>query len=189
MSNYRNNNNFLLGALMGGIIGGATGLLFAPKKGEDLRCDLADGYNRINDMTRTFTDKAKKLAHLNHNHNGYDEEHSRKNFILGTVAGTLVGAMTAFLLAPKSGSQLRKDLSNKYSEIAEHTHHFANDVNKKTKMFAKNVDHYTGEWKEIASDVLDQITNNLSPSTKNKNQLMDWLNIGVKVLHNLQQRR
>jgi gas vesicle protein len=36
-------NNFLLGAIVGGLIGAAAALLFAPKSGKDLRNTLKDG--------------------------------------------------------------------------------------------------------------------------------------------------
>jgi gas vesicle protein len=186
----RSNNHFLLGAIIGGILGSATGLLFAPKRGEDLRHEIADRYHQLNNMTRSFTNKAKHIAHI-----GYENrsEPMSKNFILGTIAGSLVGATTAFLLAPKAGAQLRRELSNKYAELAEQTHHLADKVGKKTRLFGRHADSYTDEWKEIAGDILDKITSHLASSRGQRQekmgQVMDWLNIGVRLWHNFQKGR
>ncbi len=38
-------------------------------------------------------------------------------FLLGTAIGAAVGAITALLFAPKSGRELRQDISDKSSEI------------------------------------------------------------------------
>lgn len=65
MSNNENNNNnneqninskdFLIGTLIGGIVGAATALLMAPKSGKELRSDL-------NDQTVTLRDKGNEFA-------------------------------------------------------------------------------------------------------------------------------
>ena len=39
------------------------------------------------------------------------------NFILGAILGGLVGAVTALLLAPSSGQQLRSDVVNRADQI------------------------------------------------------------------------
>ena len=39
-----------------------------------------------------------------------------KGFILGTLIGGAIGAISALLLAPKSGEELRKDLADKSTE-------------------------------------------------------------------------
>ncbi|MFD2613324.1 YtxH domain-containing protein [Paenibacillus gansuensis] len=43
---------FLVGTLVGGIIGSVTALLFAPKAGKELRSDIADSYNQAAEKTR-----------------------------------------------------------------------------------------------------------------------------------------
>lgn len=54
---------------------------------------------------------------------------NRKTFARGTVLGLLIGAGTAALLTPKSGKQLRRDLTHKYHGVADKTQdviHFIN---------------------------------------------------------------
>jgi len=42
-----------------------------------------------------------------------------KGFLLGAIVGGAVGAITALLLAPKSGKELREDLSRKSSDLID----------------------------------------------------------------------
>ena len=39
------------------------------------------------------------------------------NFLIGAILGSLVGAITAILLAPSSGQQLRSDVVNRADQI------------------------------------------------------------------------
>ena len=51
----------------------------------------------------------------------WNEEESAGNstFLLGALAGALVGAGVALLMAPKSGAQTREELSAGYSSVRE----------------------------------------------------------------------
>jgi gas vesicle protein len=49
--NNVNGKDFLIGALVGGIIGSAVALLFAPKSGRELRQDIGEGYQVVVDKT------------------------------------------------------------------------------------------------------------------------------------------
>lgn len=44
---------------------------------------------------------------------------SNGNFLLGALAGALVGAGIALLMAPKSGAQVREDLSTGYGSVRD----------------------------------------------------------------------
>lgn len=72
---YRSNGKkgFAVGALLGGLLGGVTALLLAPKSGVKLRKDIAKKYQCISDKTCEYADevceqtlelvdKAKELA-------------------------------------------------------------------------------------------------------------------------------
>ena len=48
-----------------------------------------------------------------------DEGMSSSNFVLGALVGGIVGAATALFLAPKSGKELRGDLSEQSSALME----------------------------------------------------------------------
>lgn len=50
--------DFLIGALVGGIVGATTALLLAPKSGKDLRQDINEQSHLIKEKTSTFKDTA-----------------------------------------------------------------------------------------------------------------------------------
>ena len=49
MDNHNENSHFLKGSLMGAILGGAAGLLLAPKSGKELREDISKNYTYLNE--------------------------------------------------------------------------------------------------------------------------------------------
>ncbi len=52
----------------------------------------------------------------------------RKGFLIGAFFGSVVGGISALLLAPKSGKKLRKDISRKYHDVSDKTHDMASSV-------------------------------------------------------------
>jgi gas vesicle protein len=76
-----------------------------------------------------------------------------KDFIIGAVVGGLLGAMAALLLAPKSGSELRKDIAEGYETISDKTQQIASTVSEKTTAIAKTAAAQTSEWVDKAKDV------------------------------------
>lgn len=55
MSDAKKGKNFLIGAVVGGVLGAATALLFAPKSGRELRSDIAE-------QAQTVSEKTVKIA-------------------------------------------------------------------------------------------------------------------------------
>lgn len=73
MARRSNGKSFFVGTLFGGIVGGMTALIFAPKSGEKLRKDVAKKYHHasekthelmedVYDQTSDLVDKAKEIA-------------------------------------------------------------------------------------------------------------------------------
>lgn len=73
-----------------------------------------------------------------------------KDIIVGAIAGSVLGAVTALLLAPKSGRELRKDIAGGVQQVSE-----------KTQTVAKQIGTQTSEWigkaKDVTSQVVDQV--------------------------------
>lgn len=69
-------------------------------------------------------------------------------FLLGALAGALVGAGVALLMAPKSGAQVRQDLSSGYSSVRDAASRKYRDLaeraNTKLGQFEGKVEQYTG---------------------------------------------
>ncbi|WNR43245.1 YtxH domain-containing protein [Paenibacillus roseipurpureus] len=51
MSNGKKGKDLLIGAVVGGLVGAAAALLFAPKSGRELRSDIAQGATAVSDKT------------------------------------------------------------------------------------------------------------------------------------------
>lgn len=60
------NKDLIVGAVVGSVLGAAAALLFAPKKGKELRADIAEGAHKLSDGTQRLAgdlaQKSKQLA-------------------------------------------------------------------------------------------------------------------------------
>ncbi|MFF2481537.1 YtxH domain-containing protein [Paenibacillus sp. NPDC058071] len=82
-----------------------------------------------------------------------------RGFIYGALAGGVVGSITALLLAPKAGKELRKDLAEGAHKVQESTVRAANRVGDTTGRIARQIgdqaSHIAGKAKEAAISVAD----------------------------------
>lgn len=62
-----------------------------------------------------------------------------KGFAVGAVVGGLLGAVTALLLAPKTGKELRSDVAEQYGKISDKTVEIAGTVSTKSQEIAGTV--------------------------------------------------
>ncbi len=67
-----------------------------------------------------------------------------KHFLIGAAVGGLLGSVTALLLAPQSGSELRRELSHAYDSLSD-----------KTQDLAKKMGCQTCDWASKAKMVVD----------------------------------
>ena len=80
-----------------------------------------------------------------------DDQESASNgtFLLGALAGALVGAGVALLMAPKSGAQTREELSAGYSSVREAAarryRDLADRATAKLGELEQKVDQYAGQ--------------------------------------------
>lgn len=112
--------NFFIGAaLAAGLVGTLTSLL-APR--------------RINKGWASHAKAASERMLEN-------REKSNKNWMLGSIAGGLVGVTTALLFAPKSGKNLMKDLAEPFQHKKEVIAKTAKKVINKAKSKSKVNEH------------------------------------------------
>jgi gas vesicle protein len=64
-----------------------------------------------------------------------DRNGMAKGLLIGFLAGSVVGAITALLYAPKSGKELRSDIRRKASEVAENANDYVRNAREKTGDF------------------------------------------------------
>ncbi len=116
--------NFFIGAAVAaGLVGTLTSLL-APRRANQ-------GWAS---QTRTAAGKIFE-----------NRERSNKNWMLGSIAGGLVGMTTALLFAPKSGKNLIKDLAEPFQKKKEEVGKAAKKVSKKIKLKDEDLDHSVNE--------------------------------------------
>ena len=81
-----------------------------------------------------------------------------KEFIVGTILGTIAGAVAAILLTPKTGPEIRAKLSFQVENLTEKTQKLAYDVTDKTKRIANEVSDITQEIAKTMSAHSNQNT-------------------------------
>jgi gas vesicle protein len=84
-----------------------------------------------------------------------------KDMIVGAIAGAVLGTVTALLLAPKSGRELRSDIAQGYQNVSEKTQQLASNTAEATQQVVKQVGNRTSEWigkaKDLTTQVVDQV--------------------------------
>ncbi|MGO4539915.1 YtxH domain-containing protein [Paenibacillus sp. 2TAB19] len=88
-----------------------------------------------------------------------------KGFLLGALAGGVVGSVTALLLAPKAGKELRQDISTGAQKVGQTTVKIAGQVGESTGRFAKQI----GDQAVQLADRTKQAAGNFVSTVKGKN--------------------
>ena len=120
--------SMMMPLLAGGFFGAGTALLFAPKPGKKIRNDLKRVATITRDQVSEAVDRGKELFEESRTavSNAVDvgkktyaegmgkiEKFTKKgerSILLPILAGGIIGAGMALLLAPKSGKEVREDL-------------------------------------------------------------------------------
>lgn len=88
-------------------------------------------------------------------------EKKGKDLLIGAVVGGLLGAATALLFAPKSGRELRSDITENAKAVSDKTVQIASTVSQKTQDVAKSVStttsDFVGKAKDTAANVIDTV--------------------------------
>lgn len=117
MANYK---GLMLGALIASAVAALSGRPDIVKKFQNQTKELA---NKAKNIKNNVLDE---ILELTESKNSY----SKKSFTQGAILGLLLGVGSTALLTPKTGKQLRKNLSDKYQEMAEQSQKIARKVNK-----------------------------------------------------------
>ncbi|TCN01415.1 gas vesicle protein [Paenibacillus sp. BK033] len=73
-----------------------------------------------------------------------------KGFLLGAIAGGIIGSVTALLFAPKAGKELRHDISEGARRVQEQTVRAAGQVSDTTVRIAKQIGNQATELADTA---------------------------------------
>jgi hypothetical protein len=104
----------IAGAALGTLLGSLIVALY-PKRNEI--------FDVIREQSTDYADKAKQYADLILNGKQAIARNTNNSFLKGGILGALLGAGAALLLAPKTGRQLRNQVSQAYNEISDKTEH------------------------------------------------------------------
>ncbi|WP_017379954.1 YtxH domain-containing protein [Paenisporosarcina sp. TG-14] len=89
------------------------------------------------------------------------DEVNSKDFLIGALVGGIIGAATALFLAPKSGSELREDVSTQASHLKEKSVDLSSTAKEKTVHFSNQLKEKTVDLSAVAKDKTAQISTQL----------------------------
>ena len=104
----------IAGAALGTLLGSLLVALY-PKRDEI--------FDAIQDHSTDYAEKAKQFANIMLNGKQAVTHNAGNTFLKGSILGALLGAGAALFLAPKTGKQLRNQVSQAYNEISDKTEH------------------------------------------------------------------
>lgn len=84
-----------------------------------------------------------------------------KDFIIGALVGGIVGAATALFMAPKSGKELRGDLSEQAIILKERTGNLRDTAVQKGNEFANTAREKTNEWSQMIQLQSNELKNKM----------------------------
>lgn len=105
------------------------------------------------------------------NEKGQDQSINSKDFLIGTLIGSIIGASVALLLAPKSGRELRADinqgartLKDRAGELKDVAYEkgsvWTKQIQEKSKDFSNKVKETTGQLQNKVNEYKNELFNN-----------------------------
>lgn len=102
-------------------------------------------------------------------------KNNSKDFIVGSLVGGLIGAVTALFLAPKSGKEIRDDLGQQASVVKGRTEKFTSQTLEKSAGLANVAKEKTVSLSQVVSEQSSQIMNKVRDLTNTTNEQRDVL--------------
>jgi gas vesicle protein len=93
-----------------------------------------------------------------------------KSFLWGTLAGAITGAVTALLFAPKSGRELRGDISERTQHALDKTADISRQAGTAVQSLAKKTSIMASDVKQAAGRLVTDIRSrkNIDPVEENE---------------------
>jgi gas vesicle protein len=98
--------------------------------------------------------------------NDIEEKNSSKDFFVGAIICGVVGAAAALLLAPKTGKELRNDLSGQMDSLMNKTDQWREVAGQKSNQFAAAAMEKTGQMKDMALEKGNQLVGVVKEKTQ-----------------------
>lgn len=81
-----------------------------------------------------------------------NNQNGSTNFLTGVIVGSIVGAATALLLAPKSGKELRSDINTQVSTIKDKSGEWKETVMEKGTEISATAKEKTAHLRQVAME-------------------------------------
>lgn len=94
-----------------------------------------------------------------------EDEGNGKDFIIGVLVGGIIGAATALLLAPKSGTELRGNLSTQAVTLKDKTIDLSSTAKEKTTQISKQLQEQSGQIVDKVKSIKNKATSPLDDGT------------------------
>jgi len=94
------------------------------------------------------------------------DQFNSKDFIIGTVIGSLAGVAAALLLAPKSGREIRGDINQGASQMKDRADEWIQIAQEKGSSWKDKAYTTSSEIKRKAMDTTSQVAKNVTVKTK-----------------------
>ncbi len=92
---------------------------------------------------------------------------SGKSFLLGAVVGGVVGAITALLLAPKSGKEMRSDLNEQAATLKERSLELKDTAVERGSEWIAVAKEKSSEFAKAVNEQSQQVANKVKDLTGN----------------------
>ncbi|AHM65399.1 YtxH domain-containing protein [Paenibacillus polymyxa] len=99
-----------------------------------------------------------------------------KSFIRGALAGSIAGSVAALLFAPKSGRELRQDITDQARHVSDKGQELVGKISDtsmeytdKIKETASAVIHEIGQWRK-KSNIVPEVSISSVPDQENKEE-------------------
>jgi gas vesicle protein len=90
------------------------------------------------------------------NHADNDNNSAVPGFLMGALAGAIVGAGVALLFAPKTGKKMREDLLNQYSKASERISQLASSAVERVSELAETASAAAMDAADSGRDMMDR---------------------------------
>jgi gas vesicle protein len=104
-----------------------------------------DFYTKQSEQTEAYLPQPYEYQNGHRDAIYSNDEVNSKDFIIGVLVGGIIGAATALFLAPKSGRELRENVSTQAIQLKDKTADFSLTAKEKTSQLSSQIKEQSGQ--------------------------------------------